>query len=79
MILLFNGLKKNMKLHPYKKYFIGLVTVSGVLALLFWSWGEYALMFVVIGFLMGIGFMLWLGRKALHINSGLHINSKYCT
>jgi len=52
-----------MKLHPYKKNFIGLVTVTGVLALLLWSWGEYALMFVVIGFLMGIGFMLWVKRK----------------
>ena len=52
-----------MKLNPYKKNFIGLVIVTGVLALLLWGWGQYALMFVVIGFLMGIGFMLWVGRK----------------
>jgi len=52
-----------MTLLPYKKNFIGFVTVLGVLGILLWSWGEYALMFVVIGFLMGIGFMLFLSQK----------------
>ena len=52
-----------MKLHPFKKYFIGMITVLGIFGIILWSWEEYALMFVVIGFLMGIGFMLWLGRK----------------
>ena len=46
-----------------RKYFIAFIFVLAVLGILLWSWGEYALMFVIIGFLMGIAFMLWLGRK----------------
>ena len=52
-----------MNLNPYKKNLTGLVIVTGVLASLLWSWGQEGLMLVVIGFLMGTGFMLWLKRK----------------
>jgi len=51
-----------MKLNPYKKYFIAMIIVLAVLGSLLWSWGEYALMLVIIGFLMGIAFMLFLKK-----------------
>jgi len=51
-----------MNLQPYKKYFIALIITLGVLGILLWSWGQYALMFVVIGFLMGTGFMIYIGK-----------------
>jgi len=52
-----------MKLQPHKKYLIGIIVMIGILSILFWSWGQEALMFVGIGFLRGTGFMLWVQRK----------------
>jgi len=51
-----------MRLNHFKKNFIALVILIGILGVLFWSWGAYAVMFVAIGFLIGTAFMLYLGR-----------------